>query len=416
MTHWLYLLTAKEMFPEPRAEVSALATLYDEGHDAYLLLANGECPPGKTAQQGDAFKLCVRDNRLLYKCGLAVAGGKAQKHAQTPKSVHELYGELKNRWFVPLQSVETVPEQAITEMTPEQQRTFANGQAFVRILSRNWMRSSTRAADKGVQLAGRPECDTLFVKARLPKSGLKFLAIGLDPTAGEWESSMTGGRKAMPSAALSFRDGEIRPLDPCVKMHLNNADFLSRVNDLEADIACIDGPCDTNGPTIKDGWIGWDAGPPNSFRDGERQLACEGVSLFWTTAGTVERFEGASRWIARSLRLFKQIEIKAIETHPHGVFSFLWRWSGNKCKLPRKSTGEGANVRFKILQSFIPSLSPGCCQNDNQHWDHDRIDAICAALVAVLHKLELTRSFGTPDKGGQIWMPDIDKLFAIPTG
>jgi len=38
------------------------------------------------------------------------------------------------------------------------------------------------------------------------------------------------------------------------------------------------------------------------------------------------------------------------------------------------------------------------------------VDAACAALVAGLHRLNLTTSFGTLSGGGMIWMPNAAAL------
>ena len=44
------------------------------------------------------------------------------------------------------------------------------------------------------------------------------------------------------------------------------------------------------------------------------------------------------------------------------------------------------------------------------------LDAVCAALVAGLHCLELTTPLGTVNDGGVIWMPDTEKLAGIVVG
>src|SRR5206468_7906979 len=129
---------------------------------------------------------------------------------------------------------------------------------------------------------------------------------------------------------------------------------------------------------------------PDGTRSGELQLSREGVNLFWTTQNTVLRFEGASRWIARSLVLFsEQPERQKIETHPHGAFTFLWRMFGNSGTPPKKSKTAGRQARLAILRSFIPGLADGMVPN------HDALDAACAGLVAGLHQFRLTMPFGT---------------------
>jgi predicted nuclease with RNAse H fold len=144
---------------------------------------------------------------------------------------------------------------------------------------------------------------------------------------------------------------------------------------------------------------------PDGIRGGELALSRTGVNLFWTTQNTVTKFEGASRWIARSLVLFsEQRERTNIETHPHGAFTFLWQLFGMAGTLPKKLKATGRNARLAILRAFIPDLS------DEMVPDHDAVDAACAALVAGLHRLGLTVAFGNANNGGQIWMPDRIKL------
>jgi hypothetical protein len=124
----------------------------------------------------------------------------------------------------------------------------------------------------------------------------------------------------------------------------------------------------------------------------------------------VLRFEGASRWIARSLVLFsEQPERQKIETHPHGAFTFLWRMFGNSGTPPKKSKTAGRQARLAILRSFMPGLAEGMVPN------HDALDAACAALVAGLHQFGLTKPFGTVNDGGVIWMPDIVRLGTVNT-
>lgn len=217
---------------------------------------------------------------------------------------------------------------------------------------------------------------------------------------------MTQGPKNMPSFTLSWDGNSFIPAVQPLAWHETNCDFWNEVMRRKATLTCIDGPCGTNGPQILEGVVGWNRNPTSSIgnRDGELALSRQGISLFWTTQNTVMKFEGASRWIARSLILFSECTNPVkIETHPHGAFTFLWRLFGRTGTPPKKLRQTGRNARLSLLQSFIPNLTAEMVPN------HDAVDAACAALIAGLHGLDLTTAFGTPEMGGQIWMPDLKK-------
>jgi len=219
---------------------------------------------------------------------------------------------------------------------------------------------------------------------------------------------MAEGPKEMPSFTLRWDGDGFRPDDQPLAWHLTNDGFRAEVGRRGAVLTCIDGPCGTNGPRLLSDLSGWDEQGPQWTRDGELALSRQGVNLFWTTQNTVMKFEGASRWIARSLVLFSgSPEQMKIETHPHGAFTFLWQLFGGTGTPPKKSKPSGRQARLALLRSFIPGLSDGMVPN------HDALDAACAALVAGLHHLGLTIPFGASNEGGQIWMPDVNKLAAF---
>jgi len=224
--------------------------------------------------------------------------------------------------------------------------------------------------------------------------------VGLDPTAGTWSSRMTAGPRAMWSVALLLRsDGTVTPGSPCAVRHRTNAEFLDRVGAAGAVVVAIDGPCATAGPRVRPDWSGWDPDGRDGTRDAERALAAEGHRLFWTTRATVERFDGASRWIARSLRLFEEgrarlPEARWIEVHPHAAFRVL---AGGP--LPRKDRPEGRRARLAVLAGSIGGLPEGALP------DHDAVDAAVAALVAARHAANRARALGSPSGGGRIWLP-----------
>ena len=153
-----------------------------------------------------------------------------------------------------------------------------------------------------------------------------------------------------------------------------------------------------------DRWF-WNREAHQGRRSAEIALSQARINLFWTTQKTIMEFEGSSRWIARSLVLFSEGQEKTmIETHPHGAFTFLCRMLRSKEALPSKRSKEGRKVRLDLLQSFIPEL------RDDMVPNYDAMDAVCSSLVAGLHKLGLTKAYGDPTEGGQIWLPDTEVL------
>jgi hypothetical protein len=317
---------------------------------------------------------------------------------------------MSQRAFVPLKDLERLPSDglSVTTLSLAGQEAFLKGQSFVKRLTPG-THAARKAAVRGSLQTNSPETTPTFPSLVYSQKLPAFTVVGLDPTAGTWDSRMTQGPKKMPSFALRWENG-FRPDDQPLAWHTTNDAFRCEIDRREAILTCIDGPCGTSGPRLlRDGspWC-WDANAPKGARSGELALSLQGINLFWTTQNTVMKFEGASRWIARSLVLFSDcLEQRRIETHPHGAFTFLWRLFGGTKPLPKKSRAAGRNARLSLLRSFITGLSDEMVPN------HDALDAACAALVAGLHHLELTTAFGLIDDGGQIWMPDVTKLAAL---
>jgi predicted nuclease with RNAse H fold len=234
-----------------------------------------------------------------------------------------------------------------------------------------------------------------------------FVALGVDPTAGDWRHGMQrGDAKAMSSVALEWDGRTLRLLGRAE--HRENADLWRRCREVGASVVAIDGPCATNGLRVLPGWRGWDLAVRGGRRDGEVALSAAGVRIFWTTHGTVARFDGASRWIARSLRLFSDpvpgAPLQRIETHPHGAFLLLWRRLGRKGAPGHKARAAGRRARLALLSTFVSGAEGALLPH------HDAVDAACAALVGALHALGATRAFGTKSGGGLIWLPDGSRI------
>jgi hypothetical protein len=315
---------------------------------------------------------------------------------------------LTGRVFCPLKDVERLPSGGLPEfiLSHADQEAFLKGRSFVKRLGRG-ARSVRPPVAASVGVATPPLTTPTFPVLVLPHMLPAFTVVGLDPTAGTWESRMTVGTKEMPSFALRW-DGEgFRPDGNPLAWHLKNKGFRGEVGRRDAVLTCIDGPCGTNGPKLKADLSGWDTSGSTGTRGGELALSRQGVNLFWTTANTVMRFEGASRWIARSLVLFSEDpDRRKVETHPHGAFAFLWRLFGGLGSLRKNSKPAGRQARLLMLRAFITGLTDSTVPN------YDALDAACAALLAGLHHLGLTVPFGSPSDGGQLWMPDGVKLTA----
>ncbi len=395
MTEWIYLLTKHDDYPDPLQELAALVALDESGAPTYLKLPNGARPAGKTAEAGDVFYLCTRSTHSGLRVHAEATVKAAAEERSTPQSVIGVYGHTERHWFLPLERVVGVVEKC-APLTEEEENTFSEGQASVKKLG-----VPTRRAPRTIVVSTR-DVTPAFAPARLSDLDCPpFRSIGLDPTAGTWESRMTTGKKAMPSVVLAWTADRAIVFEGRAD-HRTNSEFWERARETECSVACIDGPCDTNGLRILPDWRGWDETARGAARDGEVELTRAGVGLFWTTYATITRFRGAREWIARSLRLFDEgpaAGVDAIETHPHGAFTFLWRGAALDVPLAKKSTDAGRAARLAMLRAFVPTLDEAALPT------HDCVDAAVAALVGIFHRLGLTRSFGTSAGGGRIWMP-----------
>ena len=412
--NWLYRFTTNPNFPDPIQEIDAIITLDDSGEKTYLLLADRKGPPLSGALPGDIIGLCTGDQEHLYLHGTAVVVGNCINQ-NTPLSVVCVYGNLEHRTFCPLGELNRFPSNILPEpiLNFHDQRKFLSGQSYVKKLTLNKLSLQNSKINKTKKNPTNPlgippilTSPKVTLKSKLPH----FTVVGLDPTAGTWESKMKNGPKQMPSFVLEWDGNQFTaPADP-IKWHISNECFWNLVNEKSAKMICIDGPNKTNGPNLENDRdnLRWNPLGRDGIRAGELALSRAGVNLFWTTQNTVMKFDGASRWIARSLVLFSEMPKQSkIETHPHCVFTFLWKMFGHTDPLPKKSKPLGRQARLGILKSFIPNLTEDLILN------HDAVDAACAALVAGLHLLELTKSFGSEDEGGFIIMPNIDRLAEV---
>jgi hypothetical protein len=403
MTTWVYRFTGNSHFPEPVHEIAALAALDEECEGAWLMLSARADPPGKGAARGDEFLLCADAGNGLRLHGRAIVRGGAELRGEPPAPVRSLYAGNPSRMYLPLLQVELVEPAPVPGLAEEEVHRFTSGQSYVKNLGAGVRR---RGASTPVHAIRAPEPPLPVRGQWVAPTGSPLVAAGVDPTAGDWRHAMNrGDAKPMPCVVLEWTGKRFQFKER--REHLANQMLWEQVARVGATVVCIDGPCATNGLQLKPDWTGWDLSVPGAMRDGELALHAAGVKLFWTTHATISNFEGASRWIARSLRLFADLEgapSERIETHPHGAFHVLWRLLGRTDPLPAKSGSAGRKARLWVLQTFIPDIDPA------ELPDHDAVDAACAALVAGLHGLGLSKSFGTRTNGGSIWMPDANAL------
>ena len=118
-------------------------------------------------------------------------------------SVRPIYGELTGRLFCPLKDVYRLPSDGLPEsvLSLTEQGEFLKGRSFVKRLG-NDARPAQRYS--AVLVGGTPA--PLSTPSRpipvFPHESPAFTVVGLDPTAGTWETKMAGGEKQMPSFAL----------------------------------------------------------------------------------------------------------------------------------------------------------------------------------------------------------------------
>ncbi len=412
MASWIYILADNDHFPDPVEEIAALAAMDEEDEAAFLMLAARARPPMKNAQPNETVHLCTRlpDNSSLFRRGTAIVMARPVLYHGTPQSVQPIYGDVADCYFVrigdfDLEQAGQLPDEVLPQA---QQKVLLRGQSFVKRLVKPGRKAPPHELPAHVTPAparNHRESET-FAFSPLPQLPMPVKActvVGLDPTAGTWESHMESGDKKMPSVTISVQPGSRLRIEE-VSWHESNQDFWDLVQRKDASTICLDGPCQTNGPRVLDDWSDWDRQANDGKRLCELQLHRKGVHLFWTTNKTVLYFKGASRWIARSLRLFGRalaFRCKAIETHPHGAFVFLWRRMGGKGRLPNKRSPQGRASRLAILRAFVENV------NEEQLPDHDAVDSACAALVAAFYEVGWVESYGDDTQGGRIWMPKI---------
>jgi hypothetical protein len=255
MMEWIYRFTTNDQYPDPLEEIDALCAVDANEEPVFLLLADRTSPPMYASFCGEIVGLCTSDNVWLILHGTAVVAGPCVR-GNTPSSVRPIYGELTGRVFCPLKDLERLP----TGMLPEEtlshtdQNQFLKGQSFAKRLTPAH-HGARRRATLVPPGAKSSEAVTLSTPLTFPilvfrQVSSPFTVVGLDATAGTWESKMVEGRKKMPSFCLRWDGKGFTPDDSPLNWHLRNEGFEDEVNGRQARVVCIDGPCDSNGPRL----------------------------------------------------------------------------------------------------------------------------------------------------------------------
>jgi hypothetical protein len=106
---WFYLFGKNEKYPDPLAEIKALAKVEQTGEAAFLKLSSRHDAPLKNAEEGALVYLCTRDRGRWLVHGVAVAVDRASRGG-TPLSVSSVYGATGGRhWWRRLAQVHLYP-------------------------------------------------------------------------------------------------------------------------------------------------------------------------------------------------------------------------------------------------------------------------------------------------------------------
>ena len=136
---WIYRFADNSDFPDPNAEVEALAAIDQAGDVAFLLLEDRGAPPMSTATPGEEIGLCTSQvgpgGRQLILHGTAEVMAVPAVQAETPASVVHLYGPCNDRMFCELPNINFLPQP--NALNPDilplaEQDIFLNGQATVK--------------------------------------------------------------------------------------------------------------------------------------------------------------------------------------------------------------------------------------------------------------------------------------------
>lgn len=135
---WIYLLSEREGYPDPKDEMVALYQLEKSGQEIAIMLTDREDPPISGGSENESIAFCIRgDMGLVVLATGKIASGRVLK--DTPEKLIQLYKKQpKQRWFLPMKEV-TLNIGAPMEdsiLSIEDQKRFLSGQAYVKRLSK----------------------------------------------------------------------------------------------------------------------------------------------------------------------------------------------------------------------------------------------------------------------------------------
>lgn len=394
---WFYLFTTHDQFPDPLEEIDALAALDEEGQEAFLRLSPRPDAPLRGAAPGERVHLCTRTGGAWSIWGHGHVEGPARQ-GETPPSVLPVYGPAAaGQWWRQLAGIVLYDHpRGETEVGLAAGSLPRQGQAYV-----------VRLPPAESHAPPSPAVTSPSAGPTLPAPRLSNLAgkrfVGIDLTAGTWESRLNEGGKPFYSVCIEADETNV--------LRLAGVETFTRLDRLldhpwltRAAWTVIDGPCAANGIRLKADRTGFEF-PAPGVREAERGLARMGVKLFWTTENTLRHFAGTREWIARSLALFADLAGRGLggrsfEVHPHAVFTLLQRSLRPGRPLAAKAAGQGREGRLALLRAFVPVLPA------DELPDHDAVDSAAAALMGALRESGHARPVGD-DAGGPIWVPDL---------
>ena len=241
MTEWIYLFTYNPSFPPPKEEIATLAALDEKGCDVCLMLPDRDAPPMSGASPGERVHLCTRragSTQLEIRARATVAGRAFR--APTPVAVVGLYGQHEERTWLPLE-VNTyfgsplTTEEAGLDIDEE---VFARGQAYVRRVRRRHRSEPPARAASHVSTAADRRATT---PERTRAWNSRGVFLGIDLTAGSWESGMDQGDKPFPCARIDVGDdGQLHWVG--IESFTSLSSLLAHQWMHDATVIAIDGP------------------------------------------------------------------------------------------------------------------------------------------------------------------------------
>lgn len=107
---WYYIFAKNEEYPDPLAEIRALAEREEAGETPFLKLSDRDDAPLKGADEGEIVYLCTREHGRWSMHGQAVVVGLPQR-GEVPGSVAAIYGPTGDRhWWRRLEGIQLYPE------------------------------------------------------------------------------------------------------------------------------------------------------------------------------------------------------------------------------------------------------------------------------------------------------------------